>query len=329
MEQKNIGSDFELGLINSELARVEEVLYQELRSEVQLIFSVSEHILKAGGKRFRPALLILSSKLCGYQGGENVFYAAAIEYAHTATLLHDDVVDEAVVRRGQKSANLLWGNQASVLVGDCLLFKAFNVIHQLGNYRILGLLNEIALQMAEGEAYQLERKGRLEITESEYFSTIIDKTASLISASCQIGAIIGEANRKQEEALADFGLNIGIAFQLVDDALDYFTSQSAWGKQLGKDFKEAKATLPLIRASRNATEKERDRLRELFAKEQRNDDDYREALQIIDKCSGVEYTLEKARQYVAAAKKNLSIFSDSPFKLALDEMAEFVVKRNY
>jgi octaprenyl-diphosphate synthase len=329
MEQKDISRDFELGLISEELSRVEEILFQELRSEVQLIFAVSEHILKAGGKRFRPALLILSSKLCGYQGGENAFYAAAIEYAHTATLLHDDVVDEATVRRGRKSANVLWGNQASVLVGDYLLFKSFNVIHQLGNYRILGLLNEIALQMAEGEAFQLERKGRLEIGESEYFSTIIDKTASLISASCQIGAIIGEANRKQEEALADFGLNIGIAFQLVDDALDYFTPKSAWGKQLGKDFKEGKATLPLIRAFRNAPEKERDRLRELFAQEQRNDADYQEALQIIGKCSGVEYTLEKARQYVAAAKKNLSIFPDSPFKLALDEMADFVVKRNY
>jgi octaprenyl-diphosphate synthase len=328
-EQKTISQDFELGLIQEELARVEEVLFSELRSEVQLIFSVADHILKAGGKRFRPALLILSSKLCGYQGGENVYYAVAIEYAHTATLLHDDVVDEASVRRGRKSANILFGNQASILVGDYILFKSFNVIHQLGNYRILGLLNEIALQMAEGEAFQLERKGRIEITESEYFSTIIDKTASLISASCQIGAIIGEANRKQEEALADFGLNIGIAFQLVDDALDYLSAKPAWGKQLGMDFKEGKATLPLIRAFRNCAEQERERLRGLFAQDHRTDQDYLEALAIINQCSGVEYTLDKARQYVAAAKKNLSIFPDSPFKLALDEMAEFVVNRKY
>ena len=153
MEAKHITIDSELSLISDDLARVEEVLYQEARSEAQLIFAVSDHILKSGGKRFRPALLLLASRLCGYQGGENAYYAAAIEYAHTATLLHDDVVDEASVRRGKESANVLWGNQASVLVGDYLLFKSFNIIHQLGNYRILGLLNEIALQMAEGEAY--------------------------------------------------------------------------------------------------------------------------------------------------------------------------------
>ena len=329
MELKSISLDSHLGLVSEELARVEEVLDQEARSEAELIFKVSDHILKSGGKRFRPALLLLSSRLCGCQGGENVFYAAAIEYAHTATLLHDDVVDEAEIRRGRPSANILFGNQASVLVGDYLLFKAFTVIHQLGNYRILGLLNEIALQMAEGEAWQLERRGRIEISEAEYFSTIIDKTASLISASCQIGAILGEANRKQEEALADYGLNVGIAFQLVDDALDYTNTKPGWGKQLGKDFMEGKATLPLLRAFRTGSENERSRLKEFFSKGVRSYEDYLEALQIISRLAGVEYTREKARQYSSTAKKHLSIFPDSLFKNALEAMADFVVNRNY
>ena len=329
MEAKSINIDSELNLISEELAWVEEVLSQETGCEAQLILSVSDHILKSGGKRFRPALLLLASKLCGYKGGEDVYYAAAIECAHTATLLHDDVVDEANVRRGKPSANSVFGNQASVLVGDYLLFKAFTVIHQLENYRVLGLLNEIALQMAVGEAYQLERRDNIEVNEAEYFSTIINKTASLISASCQIGAIIGEANRKQEEALADYGLNVGIAFQLVDDALDYSNSKPKWGKQLGKDFMEGKATLPLIRAYKAAGEKKSERLKQLFLREKRRKEDYLAALKIILSTGGVDYTLEKARQYSAAAKKDLSIFSESPYKNALDAMADFVVNRTY
>jgi octaprenyl-diphosphate synthase len=329
MEMKSTGLDSHLGLVGEELARVEEILDQEARSEAQLIFKVSDHILKSGGKRLRPALLLLASRLCGYQGGENVYYAAAIEYAHTATLLHDDVVDEAEIRRGRPSANILFGNKASVLVGDYLLFKAFTVVHQLGNYRILGLLNEIALQMAEGEAWQLERRGSLEVSEAEYFSTIIDKTASLISASCQIGAILGEANRKREEALADYGLNVGIAFQLVDDALDYTNTKAGWGKQPGKDFMEGNATLPLLRAFRTGSEEERRQLKEIFSQAVCSPDEYLKALQIINKLAGVEYTLEKARQYSRTAKKHLSIFPDSPFKKALDAVADFVVERNY
>jgi len=329
MEAKSTLQAEKLSLISDELARVEEVLDQEVRSEAQLIFSVADHILKSGGKRFRPALLLLASKLCGYKGGEDIYYAAAIELAHTATLLHDDVVDEATVRRGRPAANTLWGNQASVLVGDYLLFKGYTIVHQLENYRIVGLLNEIALQMAEGEAYQLGRRGKIEVSESEYFSTIIDKTASLISASCQIGAILGGANRKQEEALADFGLNVGIAFQLVDDALDYSSGKPRFGKQPGKDFMEGKATLPLIRAYRLATEKEREKLAELFAQAARQKREYLQALEIIQNHRGVEYTLEKAEQYAAQAQKDLSIFPDSPYKNALELMAEFVVNRDY
>jgi len=327
MDTKSNSREFELGLISEELARVEEILYEESRSEAQLIFQVSDYILKSGGKRFRPALLLLSSKLCGYEGKDAVYYGASIEYAHTASLLHDDVVDEAKLRRGKPSANSLWGNRESVLVGDYLLFKSFQIILHLGNLQILNLLNEIALQMAEGEAYQLTRKGNIEVSEAEYFSAIIDKTASLISASCQIGAILGEASRREEEALADFGLNVGIAFQLVDDALDYKNPNSVWGKEQGKDFKEGKATLPLIRAYRVADIKTKQRLKELFTFP--TQDNFLEALAIIKELGGLTYTMDKARQYIETAKSHLDIFPDSPYKLALDAMADFVIKRSY
>ncbi len=328
METKRVGKEIELGLISEELAQVEEVLFQEARSDAQIIFEVSDHLLKSGGKRFRPSLLLLSSRLCGYQGKDNVYYAAAIEYAHTATLIHDDVVDEARTRRGRPSANVLWGNQASVLVGDYLLFKSFNLILQMGNYRILGLLNDIAMQMAEGEAFQLGRRGKIEVDETEYFSTIIDKTASLISATCQIGAILGEANRKHEESLADFGHNLGIAFQLVDDALDYRNLKPVWGKQTGKDFLESKATLPLIRAFKLAKESEREQLHELFTRTELAQGHFSQALEIVERLGGIDYTMDKARQYIFTAKKSLSIFPDSPYKLALLAMADFVVERN-
>jgi len=329
MDTKGARPEVELGLINTELAQVEEILFQEARSEARLIFEVSDYILKSGGKRFRPALLLLSSHLCNYQGGKAVYYASAIEYAHTATLLHDDVVDEAKMRRGKSSANFIWGNQGSVLVGDYLLFKAFNMILQLGNIRILGLLNEIALQMAEGEAFQLANTAKIEISESEYFSSIIDKTASLISASCQIGAILGEVSRKEEEALADFGLNIGIAFQLVDDALDYRNQAPSWGKEQGKDFLEGKATLPLIRAWKIADVKGKEYLKELFSKPHRTKEDFEKALELVEAKDGIKYTMEKARQYVSIAQKHLNIFPDSPYKLALIAMADFVVERNF
>jgi len=315
-------------LIGAELKEVERVLHDQSRSEVRLVMQVSDHILESGGKRFRPTALLLAARLCGYRGPRAVSYAAAIEYAHTSTLLHDDVVDEAVTRRGRPSANGIWGNQTSVLVGDYLLFKAFHLLLRNENPRILNLVNQIAIQMAEGEAYQLTRRRKANLTEPEYFSIITDKTAALISVSCQIGAILGQASAAKEKALGDFGLSLGIAFQLVDDALDYAGEERAWGKKVGKDFAEGKMTLPLIHAFQKASAGERKRLARIMAQPTRPAADFRIAQALIREHEGLEYTLAKARSFVAEAKSSLHMFASGPAKQALLELADFVVERS-
>ena len=315
-------------LIGAELLEVERVLHDQSRSEVRLVMQVSDHILQSGGKRFRPAALLLSARLCGYRGPQAVSYAAAIEYAHTSTLLHDDVVDEATTRRGRLSANGLWGNQTSVLVGDYLLFKGFHLLLRNENPRVLKLVNQTAIQMAEGEAYQLTRKKHAALREPDYFKIITDKTAALISVSCRIGAILGRAGRQAEQALGAFGLNLGIAFQLVDDALDYAGHERAWGKQVGKDFAEGKMTLPLIRAYQQAGAREQKRLTRMMAKPRRTAADFKTALGLIHRHEGLQYTLARARTYATEAKAFLEIFPRHPAKQALLDLADFVVDRS-
>jgi len=315
-------------LISRELNEVERMLRAESRSEVRLVMQVSHHILQGGGKRFRPMALLLSARLCGYQGRQAVAYATAIEYAHTSTLLHDDVVDQAAIRRGRPSANGIWGNQTSVLVGDYLLFKAFHLVLQNENPRILKLVNAVAIRMAEGEAYQLTRRRRAGLSEAEYFAIITDKTAALISLSCRIGAILGRAGSAREKALSDFGLNLGIAFQLVDDALDYAGEERAWGKKVGKDFSEGKMTLPLIRAYQFAGGEVRKRLARMMAKPERDARDFKAALALIRQHAGLEYTLATARSFAAEAQTGLESFPPSPARQALLDLADFVVTRS-
>ena len=315
-------------LIGAELKEVERVLHDQSRSEVRLVMQVSDHILQSGGKRFRPSVLLLSARLCGYRGPRAVSYAAAIEYAHTSTLLHDDVVDEATTRRGRPSANGIWGNQTSVLVGDYLLFKGFHLLLLNENPRVLKLVNQVAIQMAEGEAYQLTRRKQAKLSERDYFKIITDKTAALISASCRIGAILGRAKPKQEQALGDFGLKLGIAFQLVDDALDYAGDERAWGKKVGKDFAEGKMTLPLIRAYQQSGAREQKQLARIMAQPRRRAEDFKSALSLIRRYAGLQYTLARARSRVAEAKAFLEIFPAHPAKQALLELADFVVERS-
>jgi octaprenyl-diphosphate synthase len=327
MAKELVRSEFESELISEELKEVEKVLYEEARSEVYLVNEVSNHLLGSGGKRFRSSLVLLSSKLCGYEGREHVLCAAAVEYAHTATLLHDDVVDEARCRRGRPSANQLWGNEASVLVGDFLLFQGFQILMQIKNLRIMDLVTEIAIRMAEGETEELAHRGRLDISEDSYFSVITDKTAVLMSAACQIGAILGSAKPAFEKALADFGLNIGIAFQLVDDALDYTGDESFWGKEVGKDFNEAKATLPMLHCWQSSPALAKSRIEKFFKKRCRLKSQFHEVLGYLAETNSIAYTLDKARNYIEKAKDHLELFPDSPAKQALLAMADYVVER--
>ena len=250
--------------MEKELKAIEAEMTRNLISEIVMIPTVSQYLISSGGKRFRPMLLILCAKLCGYRGPRTVPLAGTVEFIHTATLLHDDVVDRAFMRRGMASANSVWGDGASVLVGDFLFTKSFCLIVQDGDLHILDMVSQATTRMAEGEVMQLVRMGDPDITEEDYYFVVTNKTAVLISAACQIGAILGGASPEREKALAEFGLNLGIAFQLMDDLLDYVAAEEMFGKTIGKDLSEGKITLPLIRVLQLCRPQEKARISEII-----------------------------------------------------------------
>ena len=251
-------------LIEEDLKAIEGEMSRNLFSEILMIPTVSNYLISSGGKRFRPVLLLLCAHLCGYRGPRAVPLASTIEFIHTATLLHDDVVDRAFVRRGMASANSVWGDGASVLVGDFLFTKSFSIIVQDGNLHILEVVSGATTRMAEGEVMQLVKMGNPEIAEEDYYYVVMNKTAVLISAACQIGAILGKASLEKEKALADFGFNLGIAFQLMDDTLDYVSEEATLGKAIGKDLNEGKITLPLIHTLQTCSKGEREQLTQII-----------------------------------------------------------------
>jgi octaprenyl-diphosphate synthase len=317
-----------VGLIGDDLVQVEAELKENLHCDVSLISKVGEYVLMSGGKRLRPVLLLLSSRLCGYQGGRQIPLASVLEFIHTATLLHDDVVDNAEIRRGNSSANSLWGNEASVLIGDYMYAKSFSVMVEHGDMRILDLLSSATTQMAQGEVLQLVKTGDIEATEEDYIDIVIKKTAVLISAACKTGAILGGVSREEEEALASYGMNLGIAFQLVDDSLDYTSQNEGFGKAIGIDLHEGKMTLPLIHLLRNADDLERNEVISLMERDvEIEEGDLRRVLELINRYKGIEYTIGKADGFIQNAKKNLEIFKDSEYKKALFTIADFVLKR--
>lgn len=317
-----------VSLISDDLVRVEAELKKNLNCSVALISKVGEYVLMSGGKRLRPILLLLSSRLCSYEGKSQIPLASIFEFIHTATLLHDDVVDNAEIRRGNSSANSLWGNEASVLIGDYMYAKSFSVMVEHGNMKLLDLLSAATTKMAEGEVLQLIKTGDLEATEEDYINIIIMKTAVLLSAACQAGAILGKASREEEEALASYGMNLGIAFQLIDDSLDYTSQNEGFGKAIGTDLHEGKMTLPLIHLLRNADQSERSEITRLIEEEEVvKEADLKRVLELINKYRGIEYTLNKAEGYIDAAKKNIERFKDSESRQALLSIADFVLKR--
>ncbi len=247
-----------------DLQEVEQYLNKYITSDVKLIPEVSHHLIGSGGKRFRPLLLLICAGLCGYKGNNRFPMAAVMEFIHTATLLHDDVIDQAIIRRGKTSANNIWGNAASVLVGDFLYSKSFTLMTEIGNIAILKLMSEVTNVMSEGEVFQLMKCGDVKMTEEEYLTIIEKKTAVLISAACACGAILGSASEEQISALTQFGRNIGMAFQITDDTLDYMAKEKEFGKSIGKDLEEGKITLPLIYALKQCTAKERKIIKELI-----------------------------------------------------------------
>ncbi len=320
--------DSVIALLSDEMSAVEEQIKNNLSSDVQLVSQVGEYILSSGGKRIRPMLLLLSARLCNYQGDKDVELASVVEFIHTATLLHDDVVDSADLRRGNRSANSVWGNQASVLVGDFLFAKSFSVMVGSESLKILKILSDTTTQLAEGEILQLINTCDLEVNEQRYLQVVRDKTAILIAAACQVGGVLAGVDEQKEMALREFGLEIGIAFQLMDDALDYVAEEADFGKERGHDLYEGKMTLPLICAFERSTVSEKEEVERIIEAEELSDEDLDYVCALIDRHGGIDYTRQKAAQRIELAKQQLKIFPDCAALQALFDLADYVVARN-
>jgi octaprenyl-diphosphate synthase len=317
-----------LSRFQDDLLRVEEAMHKSLASDVKLISTIGSHLFSGGGKRVRPLLLLASAKLCGYEGPRAIGHASVVELIHTATLLHDDVVDEADQRRGVPTANATWGNHASVLVGDYLFATCFSLMASDEDVRIMQAMAHAVTQLAEGEVLQLVNTCNLTEEEDEYLDVVKRKTASLILAACRIGAILGEAPREKEEALALFGLETGMAFQLVDDALDYMAEEERLGKTVGKDLMEGHVTLPLIYLYRNATAAERQTIQDILLDDNVTRGQVEQVIGLMKDYKAIDYTLQTASRYVAQAKKRLSVFEATSAREALSTIADYIVTRD-
>ena len=317
-----------IALLKEDMVAVESQFKKNLASDVQLISQVGNYVLSSGGKRFRPMLLLLCARLCNYREDKHIELAAVIEFIHTSTLLHDDVVDSATLRRGNRSANSVWGNQASVLVGDFLFAKSFSVMVGSGSLKILKILSDTTTQLAEGEILQLLNTCDLEVDEPRYLQVVRDKTAILIAAACQVGGVLGGVDEAQEMALREFGLEIGTAFQLMDDALDYVANEEDFGKEKGHDLFEGKMTLPLIHAYSNSTESERKEISRIIEAEELTKEDLDYICVLIDAKGGIDYTRSKAIERIERAKQQLAQFPDCEARAALFTLADYVVSRN-
>jgi octaprenyl-diphosphate synthase len=288
---------------------------------------VTAHLIEAGGKRLRPMLTLASAELCGYHGAHDVRLAATVEFIHTATLLHDDVVDESASRRGRATANLLWDNKSSVLVGDYLFARAFQLMVETESLRVLDILSDAAATIAEGEVLQLSTARDLATTEDLYMQVVRGKTAALFSAATQVGGVIAEVPERQVQALFDYGDALGIAFQIVDDLLDYQGDARATGKNVGDDFRERKLTLPVIRAVAEADETERAFWRRTIEKGDQRDGDLEQALDILRRRGALNATRDTAVERIEAGRAALGALPEHPVRDMLDHLADYVVAR--
>jgi octaprenyl-diphosphate synthase len=315
-------------LLAADMGRVNSTILSRTGSEVTMIPEVANHLIASGGKRLRPMLTLAMARLAGYGGDGHVKLAAAVEFLHTATLLHDDVVDESQMRRGKLTARLLWGNEASVLVGDFLLGQAFKMMVEVGSMRSLEILSSAAAVIAEGEVMQLAAAKNTATTEDEYLSVIRAKTAELFAAACEVGPALGARPKDEQSACRSFGMNLGIAFQLVDDALDYGGKAAKLGKNVGDDFREGKITLPVVLSYRRGSESERSFWRRTLEAGNATDTDLEEAITLMVSHRALEDTIQRARHYGAIAKDALALFPGSPMKEALEETVEFCIARS-
>ena len=317
-------------LLSNKLDNVEALIQQKLKSDVNLIEKMSNHHLSSGGKRLRALLTLGSAKLTGYiENKRDINLAACVELIHSATLLHDDVIDESELRRGKKTTNSIWGNQSSILVGDYLLSRCFEMMVEDGDLEILKLLSSTSAKIAQGEVLQLQHKGEADLLEETYIDIINLKTASLFSAATKTGACLSGSNQKEKKALESYGRNLGLAFQIADDALDYYAKEKLFGKEVGKDFFEGKVTLPLITVFQKGNEEEKNFLNEIMKKKNRTEEDFSETLALINKYKAVEATFKKAEYFVNVSFDALSIFPDTEDKRILQNLTSFSLNRSF
>ena len=318
-----------MALVASDMNGVNAVILERMQSKVALIPELAGHLIAGGGKRMRPMLTLACAALLGYPGTRHHKLAAAVEFIHTATLLHDDVVDGSGMRRGKRTANLIWGNPASVLVGDFLFSRAFELMVEDGSLRVLKILSHASAVIAEGEVDQLTAQRRIETDEDHYLDIISAKTAALFAAACRVSPVVAEASEEAEHALEAYGRNLGIAFQLSDDVIDYASDAATMGKGVGDDFRDGKMTLPVILAYARGSEPDRTFWRAAIGGELVSDADLSRAIQLLHDSGALADTIERARQYARRAIDALAMFPGSKAKTALTEAAEFAVARAY
>ena len=317
-------------LLGDKLQKVENLIQEKLKSEVNLIQKMSDHHLRSGGKRLRALLTLESAKLTGYkEDNRDINLAACVELIHSATLLHDDVIDESELRRGVKTANSVWGNQSSILVGDYLLSRCFEMMVEDGDLEVLKLLSSTSSKIAQGEVLQLQHKGEADLLEETYIDIINLKTASLFSAATKTGACLSESNEKEKKALESYGRNLGLAFQIADDALDFYAKEKLFGKEIGKDFFEGKVTLPMIIIFQKGNEEEKKFLNEIMKKDKRSEKDFNNTLYLINKYKAVEATFKKAEYFVNVSYDSLAIFPDNEDKKILQNLTSFSLNRSF
>ena len=316
--------------VEDKLVLVEEKISSKLTSKVELINNMADYHLKTGGKRLRALLTLESAKLCGYRkGGRDINLAACVELIHAATLMHDDVIDNAEIRRGKKTLNTIWGNQSSILVGDYLLSRCFEMMVEDGNLEVLRLLSSTSSEIAQGEILQLQHKGEIDMLEETYLKIISSKTASLFAAATKVGAILADRNLKYKEALEFYGKNLGLTFQIADDTLDYNSELISFGKKIGNDFFEGKITLPIILLYQKISNLDKIKLKSFFDKKERGNDELDYVLDLIKKNNIIDDCYKKADHFINLAFNSLSVFEESKEKEILKNLTSFSIERNF
>ena len=325
---KNNPLDILAEIIAPELNLVNQIILKETENRVSLIPKLASHIISSGGKRLRPMLTIACAKLCQYTGERHIKLAACVEFIHTATLLHDDVVDSSILRRGVKSANTVWGNESSILVGDYLFSRAFQLMVSDGSLKVLEVLSDTSAIIAEGEVHQLLTKNDLDTSEDTYLDVVEAKTAALFSAACKVGGIVADRKITDQNSLESYGKNLGIAFQLIDDALDYSTSSTKLGKSRGDDFKEGKITIPVILAYRRGNSQERSFWQKTLVSCKQDESDFEHAVKLMTKHNSIRDTIQRAKHYGDKAKDALAIFPNEKIKEILINLVDHCIKRD-